>query len=92
MILCRRSLCADQQLVSVPVSLMKRHLCVFAISTLSLLLGNQLWAQPANDNFANAWALTGRNVSTNGNSGQPSNATKEAGERIKALIAEMQAK
>src|SRR4030095_11067859 len=40
--------------------------------------------QPANDNFANAWTLTGSGATTNGNSGQAqigiANATKEAGE------------
>jgi hypothetical protein len=41
-------------------------------------------AQPANDNFANAWTLTGTSITTNGNSGQVNagipNATKEPGE------------
>jgi len=39
-----------------------------------------LHAQPANDSFTNAWALTGTFAITNGNSSQPSNATKEPGE------------
>jgi hypothetical protein len=37
----------------------------------------RLEAQPANDNFANAWVLTGTSVTTNGNS---SGATMEEGE------------
>lgn len=37
-------------------------------------------AQPANDLFTNAWTLTGLTLTTNGNSAQPSNATKEPGE------------
>jgi len=37
-------------------------------------------AQPANDNFANAWTLTGPSTATNGSTSLPSFATKEAGE------------
>ena len=36
--------------------------------------------QPANNNFVNAWTLTGTSVSTNGSTSQPSNATEEPGE------------
>src|ERR1043166_265548 len=37
-------------------------------------------AQPANDNFINAWTLTGNSVTTNGSTALPAVATKEAGE------------
>src|SRR5436190_7322785 len=41
-------------------------------------------AQPANDNFANAWTLTGLAAATNGNSSLPTFATKEQGEPLHA--------
>ncbi|HKQ40332.1 MAG TPA: Ig-like domain-containing protein, partial [Verrucomicrobiae bacterium] len=53
---------------------------LFRICGIVLLGGFAAKAQPANDLFANAWVLTGLNVTTNGNSAQPSNATKEFGE------------
>ncbi|HTD66269.1 MAG TPA: Ig-like domain-containing protein, partial [Candidatus Limnocylindria bacterium] len=52
-------------------------LCVFAIS---LLAAAKVHAQPANNQFTDAWDLVGTSVSTNGNSSQPANATKETGE------------
>ena len=63
---------------------MKKMIRVLLVSTLFALAALPAFAQPANDNFANAWTLTGLSVVTNGNSGQffsgIPNATKEAGE------------
>src|SRR5690242_15543994 len=56
---------------------MKRFVCSLTGCCLALLGGFTADAQPANDNFVNAWTLTGTSVSTNGNS---NNATKEPGE------------
>lgn len=47
---------------------------------LSAVLGGVAQAQPANNNFTNAWILAGTAAATNGNTSQPSNATKETGE------------
>ncbi|HEU0011174.1 MAG TPA: Ig-like domain-containing protein, partial [Verrucomicrobiae bacterium] len=63
---------------------MKSLLCALAVTGLTLLCAWTAHSQPANDNFVNAWTLTGTVVTTNGNSGQTqqgiANATKEAGE------------
>src|SRR5262245_26908427 len=63
---------------------MKRLLPLLCVVALTLSSAWTTHAQPANDNFANAWTLTGTAITTNGNSGQTQagipNATKEAGE------------
>ncbi len=53
---------------------LQRALLTFALVILPVLGG---MAQPANNDFANAWTLIGASASTNGNSG---GATKEPGE------------
>ena len=47
---------------------------------LGALVAQVVQAQPANNNFTNAWTLTGTFVTKNGNTSQPVNATKEPGE------------
>ena len=54
-----------------------RVLCALALTSLAATIAV---AQPSNNDFVNAWILTGAVVTTNGNSGEPSDANKEAGE------------
>src|SRR2546428_5256756 len=63
---------------------MKNPLRALSLAGFTLISAWTAYAQPANDNFVNAWTLTGAVVTTNGNSGQTqqgiANATKEPGE------------
>src|SRR5437667_5519539 len=56
---------------------LKKSLLVLASCGLLLFVRGAAQAQPANDNFANAWTISGVLVSTNGTT---AGATKEAGE------------
>src|SRR5262245_20194067 len=53
---------------------------LFLIVAIGFLAVIAAQAQPANNDFAAAWALSGTAVITNGNTSQPANATKEPGE------------
>src|SRR6266566_7511343 len=56
---------------------MKRFVSNLTGLCLTTLAALTVQAQPSNDNFTNAWTLSGVTVSTNGNS---TGATKETGE------------
>src|SRR5437773_4579380 len=58
---------------------MKNFLRILTASSVILLAARTAQAQPANDNFANAWRLSGTSVTTNGSTAQPANATKQTG-------------
>jgi hypothetical protein len=62
---------------------MMKLLRVIFVASFFVLLALAAQAQPANDNFTNAWLLAGTSVTTNGNSGQNgvvANATRQDGE------------
>ena len=58
----------------------KNLLRFFTISSAVVFEVLTAQGQPANDNFVNAWTLSGTSVTTNGSTALPSNATKESGE------------
>ena len=56
------------------------RLLILAVAGLAWLGARSAQAQPANNQFTNAWTLTGTTATTNGNTSLPANATKETGE------------
>src|SRR5262245_30868620 len=67
-------------MTSLPIHRTRNRWCTGTAAFVFAAFAVSLHAQPANNNFANAWILNGTVVTTNGNSSQPSNATREPGE------------